>query len=306
MTTAIRQHPEKITVAALALVLVAAGYWGFRESRAAMRRLSGEPVAVELRGAVHRGEPVPVARSVVANWPKPAPQSGGRGWVYEVFTPPAIYYNALARSFTLSPPGGEAGGALAFGFELLGVELEPYRLQLAGYYGDSGDLVGAFTSRQVAAPLFGRNGRHFPELRLTLRSIEIQRIETGRPGPVPAFEVAAVATLFDEEAGQEVTLDSRAHRLTDVPLARLKLASERRPREVREGEEFSDSVATYRVERVQLDPPEVVISRTVAGLPQPETKILHPTQPGGVAAGNPGRPKHFPTPATRDLAASQK
>jgi hypothetical protein len=98
-----------------------------------------------------------------------------------------------------------------------------------------------------------------------------------------------------------VTLDSRARKLTDTPLARLKLATEKQPRELREGDEFTDATAIYRVERVQLDPPEVVISRQVAGLPLPETKVLRPEG----TADTKRRPKHFAEPATREMAAKK-
>lgn len=304
MTVSPRQHPEKIT-AVLALAVVAAvAAWTWREHARQLARLAGEPAAVGLSGADYAAGEVARLRTTAAHWPKPNPQSAGRGWLYEVFTPPAVYFNPLARTFSVTAPGSETAGA--FGFELLGVELEPYRLQLVGYYGNPDELVGAFTSRQLAAPLLGRNGRHFPELGLTLRNLEVRKVAVATSDPVPSFEVAALATLLDERTGAEVVLDSRVRKLTDTPLARLRFATERQPRELREGDEFSDATATYKVERVQLDPPEVVITRHVAGLPVPETKVLRPAAAGGIAEGKPSRPKNFPAKPVHDMAAAQK
>jgi len=298
MTASLRHHPEKIATA-LALVAAAVGTgWIWRAHAGGLDDLRRVQVGVDLTGAAYAAQQTPGMRTVAANWPKPAAQASGRGWLYEVFTPPVIYYNPLARTFSVTAPGTDA---TAFGFELLAVELEPYRLQIAGYYGDADELVGAFTSRQLAAPLLGRKGRSFPELGLTLRNLAVRKVPVNPADAVPAFEVAAIATVFDERLGAEVTLDSRARKLTDTPLARLKLTAEKQPREFREGDEFSDTTATYRVERVQLDPPEVVISRQVAGLPQPETKVL---RPAGVAEAK-SRPKNFSEPAQREMAAKK-
>lgn len=279
-------------------VFAALAGWAGREYSGVIARLEREPAGVELRGPVYQAGVVAATHAPAAQWPKPLPQSGGQGWVYEVFTPPAIYYSPLAGTFTVMPPVPDAG---AFGFELVAVELEPYRLQLAGYYGNPDELVGAFTSRHLAAPLLGRNGRHFPELGLTLRNLEVRKVPVDAGDVVPAFEVAAIATLFDERAGTEVTLDSRVRKLTDTPLARLRFANERQPRELREGDEFSDAVATYRIEHVQLDPPEVVISRRVASLPQPETRVLRPAG----SAANAASPKKHSATATREMTAKK-
>ena len=294
MIVSLRHSPEKTGVTLALMVLALATIWAGREHTGLIARLESNPVRVDLFGPDYQAGVVAATRATAAQWPKPSPQSGGHGWVYEVFTPPVIYYSPLAGTFTVMPPETAAG---AYGFELLTVELEPYRLQLAGYYGNPDELVGAFTSRQLAAPLLGRNGRHFPELGLTLRNLEVRKVPVNPGGPVPAFEVAAIATLFDERAGTEVTLDSRTRKLTDTPLARLRFANEKQPRELREGEEFSDASATYRIEHVQLDPPEVVISRRVANLLQPETKVLRPVGP---TAGTVPPKKHV-APAKRDM-----
>lgn len=298
MIVSLRHSPEKTGVALALVAFAAVALWAAREHAGLTARLEREPARVDLRGPVYQTGVVMAARATAAQWPKPLPQSGGQDWVYELFTPPAIYYSPLAGTFTVMPPIPDAG---AIGFELVAVELEPYRLQLAGYYGNPDELVGAFTSRHLAAPLLGRNGRHFPELGLTLRNLEVRKVPVDAGDVVPAFEVAAIATLFDERAGTVVTLDSRVRKLTDTPLARLRFANERQPRELREGDEFSDAVATYRIEHVQLDPPEVVISRRVASLPQPETRVL---RPAGSAAGA-ASPKKHPATATREMTAKK-
>ena len=84
-------------------------------------------------------------------------------------------------------------------------------------------------------------------------------------------------------------LDSRARKLTDTPLAVFSLpGTAGKSRELREGDTFSDDAATYRIERIQLDPPEVVVARITPGLPMPEIRVL---RPAAQLAGKNTRPK---------------
>lgn len=58
-----------------------------------------------------------------------------------------------------------------------------------------------------------------------------------------------------------------------------------------EGDTFADEGATYRIERIQLDPPEVVMARTAPGLPVPEMRVLRPP---AQLAGKTTKPKPKP------------
>ncbi len=240
------------------------------QSEVPSRALSGPDYA-----PVQWGLPV----TPVTSWPKVPAQSQGSVWLYEVFTPPVIYYNPAARSFAVTPPQllAAAPGGVMLGLELLAVKLEPYRLQLLGYFGEPGDYLAAFGGAQSPETLLARPGRRFDQLGLTLKSFDVRKItiECGEAGPV--YDVAALAVLRDEQTGAEVVLDSRTCKLTDMPLAVFKLPGVGgKQRELHEGDTFVDEGATYRIERIQLDPPEVVVARTTPGLPVPEMQVLRP------------------------------
>lgn len=305
MSQLIKANYDKLLLAFVAAVLAVSSAWMWQH-RVDVARLRAQPTAADLAGAAY--EPVPGLRLPdvkPAAWPKAPAQSHGSGWLYEVFTPPVIYYNALAKSFTVTPPSHLADGGPAFGLELLDVQLEPYRLQLAGYFGEPGDYLAAFTSPNLPETMLARSGRRFEQLGLTLRSFEVKKVVVAHTDAWPVYDVAALAVLLDEKTGEEVVLDSRARKLTDTPFARLRLTTAGgAPRTLHEGDSFSDETATYRIERIQLDPPEVVVAKQTPGLPLPETRILRPAGQDGGVAGKGVKAKPFPVPPKTGLATN--
>jgi hypothetical protein len=304
MSQLIKTNYDKLLVALAAAGLAVSGGW-MGSHQTDITRLRQQPVAADLAGATYAlsGLTPPAAKPAV--WSKPAAQSSGRGWLYEVFTPPVIYYNTLARSFTVSPPLNLAEGGTPFDLELLDVKLEPYRLQLAGYFGEPGDYLAAFVSPGRPETLLARNGRRFEQLGLTLKSIDVKKIVVAHNDAWPVYDVAALAVLLDEQTGEEVVLDSRARKLTDTPLAVLRLpAAGGTSRTLHEGDTFAGDNATYRIERIQLDPPEVVVAKQTPGLPLPETRILRPAGKDGGIAGKPATAKNFPAPPKTGLATN--
>lgn len=293
---------EKLAVGAGAVCLGAAGLWWVSQ-RPVLAALRREPVAVAPTGDFYARLVLPPGETAASTWAKPAAQSHGVGWIYEVFTPPPIYYHAASRTFVLTPPTrpGEGATARRFGLELLDVRREPYRLQLVGYVGHPGDYLGAFTSPLTPETLLARTGRQFVGLGLALDGIEVQRVEVDGDSAQPAYEVAAFAMLRDEKTGARVTLDSRTRKFTDTPLAVVRLGSCPEPREVREGDVIVEAGASYTIERIQLDPPEVAVARCAADRSPPETQVLRPASAARTAKSPPvGR--SVPSPAAQ-LAA---
>jgi hypothetical protein len=287
-----------LMVGAVALSLV----WSWRQ-QAGIRQMNGEAIAPDLSGPAYAAPQWHLPEPTITAWPKAPAQSQGSGWLYEIFTPPVIYYNTAARSFAVTPPQypTEPGGVV-FGLELLAVKLEPYRLQLLGYFGAPGDYLAAFVSPQSPETLLARAGRRFDQLGLTLKSFDVRKVtvESSEPGTV--YDVAALAVLQDEQTGAEVVLDSRTRKLTDTPLAVFRLpGAPGKSRELHEGDTFDDEGATYRIERIQLDPPEVVVARTAPGLPVPEMRVLRPP---AQLAGKTTKPKPLAPQPARGVATT--
>ena len=305
MIELIKSSYDKLLAALGATLLAVSGGWIWLH-QVDLARLRHQPVAAELVGAVYTVSGLMMPETKITAWAKPAPQSHGSGWLYEVFTPPVIYYNTLVKSSTVTPPINLTDGGAPFGLELLDVKFEPYRLQLVGYFGEPGDYLAAFVSPNQPETLLARSGRRFDQLGLTLKSFDVRKVEVAHTEAWPVYDVAALAVLFDEKSGTEVVLDSRARKLTDTPLAVLRLVAEgSAPRTLHEGDTFSDDTGSYRIERIQVDPPEVVVAKQTPGLPLPETRILRPAgKDGGQLAGKPAPPKKFPAPPKTGLATN--
>jgi len=302
MRQLIKAAYDKLLLALAVGAVVLSGGWLWRQ-QAEVRGLQGEMIGPILSDPTYTASEWRVSARPVAPWPKASAQSQGGGWLYEVFTPPVIYYNTVARSFSVTPPyiQSEPGGR-GFGLELLAVQLEPYRLQLLGYFGAPGDYLAAFVSSRSPETLLAREGRRFDQLGLTLKSFDVRKvtIEGSETGPV--YDVAALAVLQDEQTGTEVVLDSRVRKLTDTPLAVFKLPrATGQSSELHEGDTFADDNATYRIERIQLNPPEVVVARTVPGLPVPERQVLRPV---AQVAGKSLKPDPFVAQPAQGVAAT--
>lgn len=277
--------------------IVATWWWREQPALAALRR---PPAPAALPGGAYVPPSFTDADAAGAGgrrtWRRPVAQSAGAGWVYELFTPPEIYYHAGAKTFAVTPPALLAQGPApvvpaeaAFGLELVGVKREPYRLQLAGYFGAPGDYLGAFVSHLLPETLLGRAGRRFAQLELALLSLEVRKFNLAPDEPVPVYEMAAVAVVHDEKVGADVTLDSRAPTYTETPLAVLRLGRGAASREYHEGDILRETAVIYRIERIQLDPPEVVVAREVPGVPHPELRILRLPAAEGVVNREPAR-----------------
>jgi len=289
MNSLLRSYYDKLLLVTAAAGFVFSGVWLWQQ-QSAWRHLRAVPVVPHLVGSLYEAADPKPPQPVTAAWSKASAQSSGGAWLYEVFTPPVIYYNLLARTFSVTPPLNQTNADAAFGLELVAVKPEQYRLQLVGYFGGPGDYLAAFVSPSLPDTLLAREGRRFEALGLTLKSFDVRKILVDHDEARPVYDVAALAVLQDDQTGAEVVLDSRARKFTDTPLAVLKmLTGGQQSRELREGDTFADANSTYRVERIQLDPPEVVVARQTPGLSVPETRVLRPATRNGaeVAAKTP-------------------
>ena len=285
---ALLKHNYDKLLLTLALLLAGCGVGWVWLQQPLVNALRRQTVAAQLTGKTHDTTTWRTPDQTTANWVKPAWQLHGAGWIYEVFTPPVIYYNTLAKTFTVTPPQYFVdGGEVVFGLELLAVKLELYRLQLVGYFGGPDNYVAAFVSPSVVDTLLAREGRRFDDLGLTLKNFAVKKVLVEHNDSWPVYDIAAQAVLQDEKTGAEVLLDSRSRKFTDKPLAVLRATGgTEKPREFHEGDTITDETGSYRIERIQLDPPEVVVARQVPGLPLPEIKILHPMVPGKTHTGS--------------------
>ena len=267
---------EKFAAAAAAVVALASGLVHLRSHR---------PIAVPAlpvgpgTPAVHVSAPPPDPRP---EWRRPAVQSSG--WEFEIFTPPAVYFDPEARAFTAGSPEAEAVRAGPAPVELVAVRRDLYRLQLVGFFGGNDAWLGAFARPGSSETWLAREGRRFDELGLTLRRLELRRVPIDGESGQPVNEAVGIAVLHDERAGGEVELATRAAKHTEALLAVLRVGLA--AHEAREGEVIVAGTRRFRVDRIQADPPEVVLSG-VSEQPAIGTIVLQPGASAGALAALP-------------------
>jgi len=281
MIPVLQHHFEKILLGAAVAALLGGAGWAWRQERS-LRGMRLAAPCPPSSGAAYVPATSAPRTDIAAIWRQPPVQSAGHGWVYELFTPPEIYYNAAAHLFGVTPPDGSSREAEAgFDLQLVAVHLEPYRLQLTGYFGSPDDYGAVFTISGSSENVLARTGQRFAQLGLTLKTFAVKKVRVDHGDPWPVYDVAGVATLLDDRAGAEVVLDTRTRKLTETPRAVLQLPGQGKARELHEGDTWVDDSITYRVEHIQLEPAEAVVSRIVSGRPMAETKTVHLPAPAG-------------------------
>ena len=213
-------------------------------------------------------------------WNQPVAQSRGRDWVYDTFTPPEIFYNARAKHFTVKPPlsVGDEAPEEPFGLELVAVRPEPFRLQLIGYVGSEGDWRGTFQNVATGEVFLAAAGRRVPSLALSIKSLDVRPADIALPQSMTTRQRVATAVIQDERARREVTLTHRERQFTGGFSALVALPGEAATREVRAGETFKIGDASYRVEKIQLAPASIDVTKESPTLAQPDRRILTPRE----------------------------
>lgn len=272
-----RKYYAQLVFALAGTALVLSIGWYVRR-QAAVRILFREATAHPSIGLSYVSVGTLWPQATLASWATPPSQSAGSGWLYEVFTPPDISHNILTGKFALGPADLLAEpGSRQSGLELHTVKLKPYRLQLQGYFGGPGDYHVALVSAEIPGIILVRPGHRIDQLGVTLTRFEVDKMLLEDGDSRPSVDVVAQAVLADEQTGKEVVLDSRGPKYTDTPVAIIKFAgTSGKLQELQEGEIIKDAAVDFRIQRIQLDPPEVALDSI---LPDPAGRNLRILRP---------------------------
>jgi hypothetical protein len=231
------------------------------------------------------GRPVPSAGPTGAltkprRWTEPPAQRRGQGWVYDVFTPPSLYYDPRARLLS-AMPATEAVRAdpadAAPDLELLAVRRGPFRLQRVGYAGGADDRRGIFANINTGGTVIGRAGERLAGQGLTVKSLSLKCPGAGIDGSAATGDLVATAIVTDESTDEEMVLTNREQCLAGAPVGLFM--SRKTPgfrRELREGESITVNGVNYCIERIDLQPPQVVVVYAGPGEIEPRIRTFAP------------------------------
>ncbi len=222
-------------------------------------------------------------------WHSPPAQARGTGWIYDVFTPPEIYYDARAGEFAIRPESsGTEARALAApaGIELVAVKRALFPLQLLGFVGGEGHVMGSFENIRTGEVFLAGACRKLPALGLAITNFTVQR----RPVPIAdgttSSQWVGRAGVRDERTGRLtlLTTGERAHTDEWVAVVALPSDGDEAWHELRLGEELQGAGQTYRVEALGSDPPLARIIATSPSSSPPRRLSLAPRPPRLAAA----------------------
>jgi len=221
------------------------------------------------------------ARFVDTSWGIPAKQSRGADWVFDVFTPPVIYYNPMTREFSVTSPAvlvasKEEDPWQTFGLELLEVRPRPYRLQLVGYAGEDGNYVAYFEYLDTGDLVLARPGKLLVEAGVKVVSFEVKQMEVQQEGSMPVFENVGVARVLDYQSGEELFLTNLETKIFSDLEARVRGIRDERVYVVREGSQVELDTGVYIIGDLSSEPQEAMVTKVSRDGGKRMSKLLTP------------------------------
>lgn len=215
-------------------------------------------------------------------WLRAESQSRGEEWVFDVFTPPVIYYDPASREFAVTPPSrkvvdpSEAQWA-SFDIELIEVKPRPYKLQLVGYAGQDGSYVAYFENTNTGAIVLLREGQEEPELGVRLTSFQEQQVEIPNNEDTPVIQSVGVARLADYASGQEVSLTNLETKMFSDLEAKIRILPTGSIRSVTVGKRLALGTGDYLIEDLSAQPEAAIITKISKDGARRFSRTLSPT-----------------------------
>lgn len=270
---------DRILLGAMLLAFLWMGFQAYQRFSLIDTVSAGDPMP-GVAARPYQPNPATPLRIVTQTWEKAPPQSSGKEWVYDVFTPPVIYYNPVTLQFTVSPPEFARPVEFTedtFDLELLEVRPQPFRLQLVGYIGREGDHLASFESVSTGATMTGRPGKRFPSVGVTLRSFELRKEAIPAGGSTPVFDTVAVAVVYDEETGEDWLLTDKTKAMLPGPEAVFRISGNPIIEYLlKESAEVVNGRQVYTIDALILSPSQATVTLTDPDLPEPVTRTIYP------------------------------
>lgn len=265
------EHSDQGVLLAAVLLAIGSGTWFLARPLPRLQVDDARPAAPWSAGLAET-DAVPNADAssdlAAAHWTPPPAQSRGEGWVFGLFTPPSIERDPATGRFVLqgrleatreARPAGEAD---SFGLTLLDVGMAPFRLQLVGYVGAEGAQLGVFENPQLGETYIGNTGRTFEKLDLEIVSFAVERRPVALGDGTVATLPVARAIVRDTRTGESHVLTDREPLMSGIASATvIATEGDGRPGEVRAGDRFRCGSTIFRIDRIELAPPSIEVTK---------------------------------------------
>lgn len=272
---------DKFLLLLAMLVFLLVGFFGIRSARTLTEISSQSRPMLSDNKVDSEYFEANLSNPELLEWTRPRGQSKGEDWVFDVFTPPVIYYNPVTAEFTVTPPSFEAKAIveapkLRFDLELIEVRQRPYRLQLLGYAGDDGDYVAYFEYMPTGDTLLARADKLIVEAGVKVLSIDVKRMQVEQEGSTPIYENVGVARVLDYDSGEEIFLTNLETKIFSDLEAKVRSTVDGQIFMVREGGQVELNNGYYIVGDLSAEPEEAMITRISSEGDSRQSKLLVP------------------------------
>lgn len=211
----------------------------------------------------------------------PRSQKRGSKWLFDVFTPPVIYYNPRSQEFAVTPPDLTARKDTndpwsSFGIELLDVRPRPYRLQLVGYAGEPGNYTATFEYIPTGEPILAKEGNLLVEVGVKVVSFDVKQMEVEQDGSMKVYEKVGVAKLMDFEQNEEIYLTNLETKIFSDLEARVRIKDDGQEYLVREGSQIKAEHGLYIIGNLNAEPKDAMVTRISQDGSRRQSKLLTP------------------------------
>jgi hypothetical protein len=264
--------PKTLLIAGTSLLVVSTVVFGGLIWRAQSSVILSQPT-LTAAAYVPVGVDSPVVKNTV--WEAPSALARGRDWLYDLFTPPEIFYNTRSRQFAVSAQlTGDEAAEVPFGLELVSVRPEPFRLQLIGYVGGAGEARGIFENRRTGEVFLASAGHRVADLAIEIKAFNVRAEAVVIPESTSFSQRVATATIQDLRAKRDLTLTQRERHFTGNVFGIVALEGESTPREVLAGDTLKLGTTSYRIERIATEPATIEVTKTAPDLAAPVRRTI--------------------------------
>lgn len=272
----------------IGVLMLLAGVFYYTSSSASVSSTLPPRLTVPPSGEDYIPIRVPEISGDTVEWLEPAAQSHGPLWVYDVFTPPKIYFNEDTNEFLPEPPRPPAPPP-PFGIQLVEVVQKLYRLQFDGYLdapsGKPQDAILLFRNTESSSRPRLSVGMRDAEGEFSVLSFELRRDDSGG-----LLRRIPIVTIRDERIGRDVVLRSDEKLvLPDQIIAILQGTEPNFPRFEIPGTGGTITIgdATFIVSNIRFDNQSATVEKQQPDMEEPEIRELQAQ--GEVSTTAPGR-----------------
>ncbi len=266
----------------LALLALGAGV-GFYFMKTSSVRSAGNLMNQQPSGPAYQAVQPPEVKIESVTWNDPEAQDAEGLELYDIFTPPQIFWNPIEGKLDfrpVEPPKPKQ----PFGLRLVSIEREMFRIQLEAYFqGPSGkpeDAIWQFYNSNLGESVRGHLGDSFPEHGFQLKSGSVKKVIKEDEGSTTVSSVPTVVIIDLQNDNREITLTTESKLFLEGKL-QIKMATAEPfpPAEFvweHTGQTYETGDTTFTLQQINFDNQTVTVEKTAPDLEKPEVKTLEP------------------------------